>query len=195
MRRSAASLGRAGVRLSRYRHAATRRRARCGHRRATARASSEGPRPTERVRQAAGAGLERRHRVRRPRRAGRADQHVLGRRALEARGREPGVGAGRFTGAGAGVRSACACRRSSAEHDARDDQREPERDGRLRATRRALAATRTTRASSPASACRPDGGVCGAVIDMPAASRSRSCASLEHAGVRTRAGPRLSGWG
>ena len=110
-------------------------------------------------------GLERRHRVRGALRAARADEHVLGRGALEARGGKPGVGTGRFTGAGTRVRER-AHAGARAERHARDDQREPERDGRLRATRRAsgrgvdetgehAGACRAAPARRATGACRP----------------------------------------
>ena len=64
-------------------------------------------------RQAAGAGLERGDRVRGPLRAARADEHVLGRGALEARARSGRRRHGPIRRCRIRSSRACACRRSS----------------------------------------------------------------------------------
>ena len=64
-------------------------------------------------RQAAGAGLERRDRVRGPLRTARADEHVLGRGAIEARGGAAGRRPGPTHRCPSRSSTACACRHSS----------------------------------------------------------------------------------
>ena len=74
--------------------------------------------------------------TRRPSGVMRTDKHVFGSRSLEARGRQPGVGARRLPGARAGVgERAHAGHR--AERHACGDQGKPERDRQLRAAGRA----------------------------------------------------------
>ena len=142
-------------------------------------------------RQAAGAGLERRDRVRGALRAARTDEHVLGRGALEARGGEASVGTGGFTGAGTGVRER-AHAGTRAEPHARHDQREPERDGRLGAARRAPGRG-VDEAGEHAGACRP-----GRPGRASRAARPAGCAVDEGVfcmGSETAFGGRRNRWG
>ena len=143
-------------------------------------------------RQPADAGFKRRDRPRGLRRAERErDQHVLGGRALQARGGQPRVRAGRLANPEPEFDSV-RIPASRTGRDARDDQREPERDGRLRdGAPRSRAARWTKRASRPGPTVPPD-VVDEGVICMSADCRRGPPKSLGRAGVWRRRGPPFS---